>query len=75
MGKKTMVALVRNHEAISRAELARLAGISERTLKRVEDGVPTISQNTRAKVVKGFNALMKKQRKYTTEHLFPQAQT
>ena len=75
MGKKNMVALVRNHEAISRAELARLAGISERTLKRVEDGVPTISQNTRAKVVKGVNELMNKQRKYTTEYLFPQAQT
>ena len=71
MAAQNRVAEARNREAISRAKLAALAGISEQTLKRVEDGTRNVAPLTKAKIVRGFNNLPNKQREYTREYLFP----
>jgi transcriptional regulator with XRE-family HTH domain len=61
----------RTQEAISRAELARRTGLSDRTIKHVEEGTRNVAPLTKDKIVKGFNALPNKQRQYTREYLFP----
>lgn len=73
MAAQNKVAEARNHEAISRAKLAALASISERTLKKVEEGTRNVAPLTKAQIVRGFNSLPNKQREYTREYLFPNA--
>ena len=71
MNEKNRVQESRKFEAISRAELARIAGLAERTIKRLEDGKNNTSQLTKDKIVKAFNGLEGKQRDYTHTYLFP----
>jgi transcriptional regulator with XRE-family HTH domain len=54
------------------ARLAQLAGIDEKTLRRVEEGRRNVSPNTKAKIVKAFNMLPDKQQQYTFDLLFPE---
>jgi transcriptional regulator with XRE-family HTH domain len=65
------VRAARTQEAISMSELARLAGIDVKTLRRVEEGRRDVSPNTKAKIVRAFNALPRRQQQYTFELLFP----
>ncbi len=60
----------RKIEGRSRAEMARKSDLSEQTFKRVENG-GKIAQQTRWKIVNGFNSLENKKRVYTEEYLFP----
>ena len=71
MAKPNRVKESRDKEAISRAGLARKAGIAERTIKRVEDNSLTIAPLTKNKLVNGFNVIENKKRTYTLEYLFP----
>jgi transcriptional regulator with XRE-family HTH domain len=66
------VRAARTQEALSMARLAQLAGIDEKTLRRVEEGRRNVSPNTKAKIVKAFNMLPDKQQQYTFDLLFPE---
>ena len=71
MATQNRVSEVRQTEAISKAELARRSGIAERTLRRVEEARRNVSPNTRAKIVKGLNAVSNKKPEYTLDYVFP----
>ena len=71
MAKPNRVREVRDKEAISKADLARKADLSERTIKRVEDGKCDCAPLTKHKIVRAFNNLVNKQLDYTIEYLFP----
>lgn len=59
----------RKREGQTLVALARRAGVSERTLRRAEDG-GSISEVTRSKIVKAFNKIPDRLRDYTAEELF-----
>ena len=61
----------RRAEGLSRAAFARLAGITDKTLKSVEEGADHVMQHTKDKIVNAFNALLHKKREYTHAYLFP----
>jgi DNA-binding XRE family transcriptional regulator len=69
---KNRVTQARMAEALSKADLARKSGLSDRTVHRVENGRRTISPTTKSKIVKALNSLPDKQRDYTIEYLFPE---
>ena len=71
MAAQNRVLETRLEEGVSRAELARRAGISETTLRRVEEARRNVSPLTKAKIVRGFNNLLEKSRDYTFSDLFP----
>lgn len=71
MAAPNNVEQARRREAVSRAHLARLAGIAEKTLKRVEEAARNVAPRTKDKILKAFNSLSDKQRSYTFEDLFP----
>lgn len=62
---------VRTREGLSRARLAKLADLDEKTLKRVEEGTRNVAPLSKHKIVKALNSLLDKQRTYTFEDLFP----
>lgn len=59
----------REAEGVSRAELARRSGVSERTLQRAEAG-DDLSTVTKHKIIKAFNKLPDGLRVYTISDLF-----
>lgn len=65
------VAEVRTREGLSRARLAKLADLDEKTLKRVEEGTRNVAPISKHKIVKALNLLLDKQHNYTFEDLFP----
>lgn len=70
MAKKNKVKESRESEAISRAELARVSNLSEKTIKRVEDGTRSFTSVTKNRIVNGLNSLKNSKRAYTIEYLF-----
>ncbi len=72
MVHKNRVLESRQAEAISRAELAKQGGPTERTIKRIEEGQGSCTPLTKFKIVKAFNSLLNKQREYTLDFLFPE---
>lgn len=65
----TKLRRAREREGQSRAALARLAGVSERTLRRAEDG-EAISEVTKGKILKGFHKVPDRLRDYSYGDLF-----
>lgn len=61
---------VRESEGISRAALARSAGLVEKTVQRAEAGEP-VSNVTRHKIVKALNRMPDKLRSYSVDDVFP----
>jgi len=61
----------RKLEALSIVELARRSKLSERTIRRVEDGQKDCSTLTKDKITRAFNTLSDKLQEYTFEYLFP----
>jgi DNA-binding XRE family transcriptional regulator len=61
---------LREDEGISMAELARLSGVSEKTLRDVEKKRRTPAPFTKGKIAKGFNKIADKKQLYTVELLF-----
>lgn len=60
---------VRESEGLSRAALARSAGMADRTLQRMESGAQ-VAEATKGKLVKALNRLPDKLRDYTVDYLF-----
>lgn len=58
-------------EAKSRSELARAAHLTDKTVMRVEEGTAHVRDDTKHKIVKGFNSLTDRAKTYTFEDLFP----
>jgi transcriptional regulator with XRE-family HTH domain len=69
----TNLRTVREQEGLSRAALARAAGVSEKTLQRLELG-KNASTVTKAKVVKALNRLPDRLQTYTSAGLFDLAE-
>lgn len=63
----------RVREGLSRSKLARLAEIAAKTIKRIEEEDETVTEESKNKLVKGFNKIEGKLREYTYEYLFPNA--
>jgi transcriptional regulator with XRE-family HTH domain len=61
---------VREREGLTRAALGRAAGVSDRTLRRIEEG-GAVSEATKGKVVKALNRLPDRLADYSVESLFP----
>jgi transcriptional regulator with XRE-family HTH domain len=59
----------REREGLSRAALARSAGLNDKTLQRAEAGDP-VSSVTLNRIVKALNRLPDALEKYTIERLF-----
>lgn len=62
---------IRQSEGISKAELARLAKISERTISRIESDMMTGTIETKYRIVKGINSLPDRLKEYTFDDIFP----
>ena len=61
---------VRESEGLSRPELARAAGLSDKTLQRAENG-NAVSGVTRHKIVNALNRRTERLQKYDVSDLFP----
>ncbi len=68
--RKTKLRSIREREGLSRATLARLADLSEKTLQRAEAGEP-ISEVTRNRILKALNALPNGLSTYVMKNVFP----
>ena len=60
---------IRESEGVQRAELARLSGVSERTLRRVEAGI-LVSAVMQNRIVNALNRLPNRHRDYATDDLY-----
>ncbi len=74
MAPQNRVKASRLDETVSRAEFARLCGLSEKTIARIEADLNTPMDITTRKLVNGFNSIPNRRREYTIEYLFPDAQ-
>jgi transcriptional regulator with XRE-family HTH domain len=63
---------LRQSEGLSRAQLAREAGVSDRTIKRGEDGAK-LRTETRYRIVRGLNSLSEHEPPYEIDDVFPEA--
>lgn len=61
---------IRQSAGLSRAQLARAADVSDRTVKRAEDG-EKIRRETQFRIVHGLNDLSKHDPPYELEDVFP----
>jgi DNA-binding XRE family transcriptional regulator len=71
MAATNRVQASREDEGVSKAELSRLAGISERTIRNIEEGLRAVSPTMKGKIAKGFNRIADKKLDYTVQYLFP----
>ena len=60
-----------SQEGLYNAELARLAGLSERTISRLRHGRADGSPTTHQKVVRGLNIIPRSIHKYEIQEVFP----
>lgn len=60
----------REDEALSRAQLARFAGVNEKTIRNVEEELRQTVKLTKIKIVNGFNSIPNKKREYSLKYLF-----
>ena len=63
---------VREQEGVTRAELARLAGISVRTVQRAEEG-QAISLVTKSRILKALNRVQDRAMDYALDYIFGSA--
>lgn len=64
---------LRESAGLSRAELARAAQVSDRTVKRAEDG-EELRTATRYKIIRGLSELSKRDSPYELDDVFPEAE-
>ncbi len=62
---------VRAGEGLSRAELARLARVSEKTLGYIENGTRKPREHTLYRIVNGLNQNPNRTRRFAFEDVFP----
>lgn len=64
---------VRETEGLSRAALARAAGVSDKTIERAEHS-ETVRRETKFKILKGLNLLSEHKPAYKLTDIFPDEQ-
>ncbi len=60
-------------EVLSRAKFARQADVSEKIIKRVEEGDYSPREDTQVKIINAVNAARKRTNPYTLEEVFRHA--
>ena len=70
---KSELQRLRESEGLSRAELARAGSVSDRTIKRAEEG-ENLRPETRYKILRGLNVLSKHDPSYELDQVFPETQ-
>ena len=62
---------IREQEGLTITRLAVLAGVSAKTISRLENGSRNVAPATRGSIIKGLNKIPDKLREYTLEDVFP----
>lgn len=62
---------IREQEGLTITKLAVLAGVSAKTISRLENGSRNVAPATKGSIIKGLNKIPDKLREYTLEDVFP----
>lgn len=62
---------IREQEGLTITRLAALAGVSAKTISRLENSSRSVAPATKGSIIKGLNKIPDKLRDYTLEDVFP----
>lgn len=62
---------IREQEGLTITRLAVLAGVSAKTISRMENGSRSVAPTTKGLIIKGLNKIPDRLREYTLEDIFP----
>lgn len=62
---------IREQEGLTITRLAALAGVSPKTVSRLENGSRNVAPATKGSIIKGLNKIPDRLREYALEDVFP----
>lgn len=71
MAKCNNLKKIREEAGLSKAELARLSGVSETTIRHVENSKREVTEKTKHRLVNALNKSNHKPKEYKFEEVFP----
>lgn len=70
MGYTNNLRIIRTNEGLKITELDRLSGVSDKTIRDIENGKISSTQVTKQKIIKGLNSNPSRSKHYTYEEIF-----